>query len=366
MNLESHGGFDFGELRSAGIDSDSLIDFSVNINPYGASVRALEALRSFDPTRYPDRHSLDLCESLAQANTVTPNHILIGNGAAELIWLIAHALIRNGETVMIAAPTFGEYERAARACAANVILFRASPPHFHLDVEKLVAQIKTTQPRLVFLCNPNNPSGAYLSDSASKRIAEASSESVLILDESYRAFVTLSPFGRPPTENTIVLRSMTKDFALAGLRLGYALAQPKWINAMREYQPPWSVNGAAQAVGLAALSDINYVRHTLELTQQDAATLRESLIVLGADVAKSSTHFCLINVGNGAAWRRQLMHGGCLVRDCASFGLPSYIRLSTRVPKQNKKLIDVWKETSTQHPIIKEGKFYEDTSHPNA
>ena len=263
MNLESHGGFDFGELQSAGIHPNSLIDFSVNINPYGASPRALEALRSFDPTRYPDRHTLDLREALAHANEVTTNRILVGNGAAELIWLIAHALIRQGDTIVIAAPTFTDYERAARACAAHVIHFCASPPHFQVEVEALIDQIKTIQPRLVFLCNPNNPTGTYLSDSAIKRIAEASSEGVLILDESYRAFVTLSPFGKPPTDNTVVLRSMTKDFALAGLRLGYTIATPKRIAALRSYQPTWSVNGAAQTVGLAALNDIRYLRPTL-------------------------------------------------------------------------------------------------------
>ena len=345
MNLESHGSFNFSELRSAGIDPNSLIDFSVNINPYGASPRALESLRSFDPTRYPDRHTLDLREALAHANDVTTNHILVGNGVAELIWLIAHALIRQGDTILIAAPTFSDYERAARACAANVFHFRASPPHFQFDIEALIDQIKTIQPRLVFLCNPNNPTGTYLSDSAIKRIAEASSEGVLILDESYRAFVTLSPFSKPLTENTIVLRSMTKDFALAGLRLGYAIATPKWIDALRSYQPTWSVNGAAQTVGLATLNDINYLRHTLELTQHNAATLRESLIALGADVVKSSAHFCLINVGNGKAWRQQLMQHGCLVRDCASFVLPSYIRIGTRLPEQNKQMVEVWKKS---------------------
>ena len=344
MNLESHGSFNFSELRSAGIDPNSLIDFSVNINPYGASPRALESLRSFDPTRYPDRHTLDLRDALARANEATIENILVGNGVAELIWLIAHALIRPDDTIVIAAPTFTDYERAARACAANVIHLRAAPPRFQVDVEELIAQIETTQPRLVFLCNPNNPTGTFLSDTVIKRIAEASAGCVLILDESYRAFVTLSPFGKPPTENTIVLRSMTKDFAVAGLRLGYALAQPKWINAMQNYQPTWSVNGAAQTVGLAALNDLSYLRHTLELTRLNAATLRESLIALGADVVESSTHFCLINVSDGKAWRQQLMQQGCLVRDCASFGLPSYIRVGTRLPKQNNKLVEVWKK----------------------
>ncbi len=365
MNLESHGGFDFSELRSAGIHPNSLIDFSVNINPYGASPQALESLHSFDLTRYPDRHTLELREALAHANDVTTNHILVGNGAAELIWLIAHAFIQQGDTILIAAPTFSDYERAARACAANIILFRASPPHFQFDAEALIDQIKTIQPRLVFLCNPNNPTGTYLSDSNIKRIAEASSECLLILDESYRAFVTLSPFGKPPTENTIVLRSMTKDFAVAGLRLGYAVATPKWIDAMRSYQPTWSVNGAAQVVGLAALNDMSYLRHTLELTQHNAATLRESLITLGADVVGSVTHFCLINVGDGAAWRQQLLHRGCLVRDCASFGLPSHIRIGTRLPKQNRKLVEAWKKISTQN-LMKEGRLHETPSHPIA
>ncbi len=117
------------------------------------------------------------------------------------------------------------------------------------------------------------------------------------------------------------------------------------IAALRSYQPTWSVNGAAQTVGLAALNDFHCLRHTLELTQHNAATLRESLIALGADVVKSSTHFCLINVGDSAAWRRQPLRVGCLVRDCASFGLPSHIRIGTRLPKQNNKLIEAWKKS---------------------
>jgi threonine-phosphate decarboxylase len=342
MHLEAHGGLNYAELRSLGLDPASLIDFSVNINPFGPSPRVLDALRRFDPAHYPDRDVLDLRAALAEANGVSIDHVLVGNGTAELIWLVTHVCLRMDDPVLIVGPTFGEYHRAAQAVGAQVIEFRAAPPTFQLNMDELLAGIQSRRPRLVFLCNPNNPTGFHLSDTAVRQIASACADGLLILDEAYRSFVTLSPFGPPPTINTIILRSMTKDFALAGLRLGYALGEPGWLNAMCAIQPPWSVNGAAQAVGLAGLCDLDHLRHTLDLTRHSALALRTALSDLGACMLAAPTHFILAAVGDGAAWRRRLMFEGCLVRDCASFGLPQYIRVGTHRPQENERLVEAW------------------------
>jgi histidinol-phosphate aminotransferase len=342
MEAETHGGLNYIELRSMGIDPASLIDFSTNVNPFGPSPRAIAALRAIDPSPYPDRDALDLRMSLSRANAMPLDNVMAGNGTAELIWLAAHAFLRTGDTVVIIGPTFGEYERAARANGANVIPFCAVPPLFQLDVDDLVACIQKHLPRLVFLCNPNNPTGLYLEDSDVRRIAQTCTGGFLVLDEAYRSFVAPSPFGPLPTSNTLVLRSMTKDFALAGLRLGYALGPPALLDVMRAIQPPWSVSSAAQAAGLASLYDLGHLYRTLELTRQSMLALRAALSALGVYILPGKLHYTLIDVGYAAAWRKQLMASGCLVRDCSSFGLTRYVRVSTRSTEENHRLVQAW------------------------
>jgi len=342
LSPETHGSPDYAELRAMGIDPAVLIDFSVNTNPFGPSPRALAAFQSTNPACYPDREALDLRAALAQLNGVKTENVIAGNGAAELVWLVACALLEPGNTALVIGPSFGEYRRAACAAGARVSELRAKPPSFDLDLDEIVTHIRAERPRLVFLCNPNNPTGLHLPDPDVRRIAEACAPGTLVLDEAYRSFVTRSPFGPPPTGNTLILRSMTKDFALAGLRLGYAIGTPQMVRAMRAIQPPWSVSGPAQAAGLAALGDLDYLHYTLECTRQSARALREGLSALGASVLPAATHYLLIDVGTAAYWRKALLAEGCLVRDCASFGLPQYVRVGARLPEQNEYLLTAW------------------------
>jgi histidinol-phosphate aminotransferase len=342
MLPEAHGGVDPLELRELGIDPASVVDFSVNVNPYGPAPRALAALRRFDPAAYPDRRVLRLRETLAEANGVPLAEVLAGNGAAELIWLAAHAFLRPGDTALVVGPTFGEYERAARAVGARVACLRAAAPGFQLSAAQIVAEVRAQRPRLVFLCNPNNPTGLLLPEAGVAAIAAACAGGILVLDEAYRSFTAAAPFAPAPAPGVVVLRSMTKDFALAGLRLAYALGPPDLLEAMRACQPPWSVSGAAQAAGLAALKHRAHLARTLAQTRQAAAELRAGLTGLGARIVPASVHFLLIEVGSGAAVRSRLLGRGCLVRDCASFGLPEYVRVGTRTPPENARLIIAW------------------------
>jgi threonine-phosphate decarboxylase len=347
MPAEAHGGLSLLELRATGVDPAALIDFSVNVNPYGPSPCVLAALREFNPAAYPDPDALQLREALAAANSVPVEQVLAGNGSAELIWLAAQACVRPGGRVLIVGPAFGEYARAARAAGGAIVELCAEPPAFGLDAGRIVNCIREQQPRLTYVCNPNNPTGLRLSDDQIHAVASACAPGLLVLDEAYRAFVSEAPFGPPPAPNVLVLRSMTKDYALAGLRVGYALAQPSLLESLRSLQPPWSVSGAAQAAGLAALGDPDHLDRTLALTRQAAAGLRANLEALGARLVPSTAHFLLIEVDNGRDWRRRLMARGCLVRDCASFGLPQYVRAGTRTPEENEHLITAWRETQT-------------------
>jgi histidinol-phosphate aminotransferase len=343
---EDHGGINLRELSRLGIPTRDLVDFSVNSNPFGPSPHVLEALRSVDISSYPDRDCSELTDLLAAANRVSPRQVLVGNGTSEIIWLVAQAFLSPGQEVIIAGPTFGEYRRAAAALGARIREIRADAPDFLPPLEEIIRGVEQDQPRLVFLCNPNNPSGSYLPPEAVSRLAAACGPgAILVLDEAYRAFVAGDFFPGLPEGNCLVLRSMTKDFALAGLRLGYVLGNPEWIKRIRSFQPAWSVNAMALAAGAAALADLDYYRKTLHELSGLKMVFFSQLKHLGYTLVPSDLHFGLVQAGGPACEiRRRLLKQALQVRDCASFGLPDYIRVSTRRQPDNLKLLQVLSE----------------------
>ena len=338
---EDHGGIDYAELDRLGIQAKDVVDFSVNSNPFGPSPEVREAIQQVDVSQYPDRECAALRSILAKKNQVFPRQILVGNGAAELIWLITSAMLRPMQKVLIVGPTFGEYRRATLARGAQVEEIRAQAPDFAVPLDQICERIIKFEPRLVFLCNPNNPTGAFLSSAELQKILEAcQGQTLLVLDEAYRAFVTGDFFAGLPGENCLVLRSMTKDFALAGLRLGYLISASTIIDEVRRVQPAWSVNALAQAAGIAALADLVYYRRSL----WDLALLRDHFFSQlrdgGLKLVDSRAHYGLISLGQPAReFRAALLHEGLQVRDCASFGLAEYIRVATRLPADNQKLL---------------------------
>lgn len=349
--MQEHGGLDWSRLLDAGISPAEIIDFSVNVNPFGPCPGVREAIKHIDPAAYPDRSSHELTRLLAELNQVRRDEVLTGNGTAELIWLAAHAWL-PGRRAAILSPTFGEYARAAQAAGAAVELLPAGPPHFRWDMDIILRRLAGLQPALVFLCNPNNPSGVFLRDEEVREIARKIAPGILILDEAYRTFVTLRPFAPPPEKNVLVLRSMTKDFGLAGLRLGYALGRPALIETLRKYQPPWSVNCLAQAAGVAALADLEYVEKSCVEIHRLSIDLRSALADYGASILPSETPYCLVNVESQGSARGvfdRLLGRGIQVRDCTSFGLPAYIRLGTRREEDNRRLVEIWKDLFYHH-----------------
>jgi histidinol-phosphate aminotransferase len=345
--MQEHGGLDWKRLLDEGRTPSEILDFSVNVNPFGPCPGVYRALESLDPAQYPDLTCHELGMRLAQLNEVKEDEILIGNGTAELIWLAAHAWL-SGRRAVILTPTFGEYARAAQAVGGEVILLAARPPTFRWEVEKICDTLPSVHPALVFLCNPNNPSGVCLTDEEIEKIARASEPGLLVLDEAYRSFVSYRPFAPPPAENVLVLRSMTKDFGLAGLRLGYALGTAQTIAQLRTFQPPWSVGSPAQAAGLAALTDLDYLHKTCVETRRLAIDFRTELANLGAKILPSDTPYCLIDVqalGTAKTTYERLLTRNIQVRDCTSFELPTYIRVATRRQSDNQRLLDAWTET---------------------
>jgi histidinol-phosphate aminotransferase len=342
LSSEEHGGIDPAELQRYSITADQLIDFSVNSNPFGPSPRVKESIAKMEVSRYPDRFCGEITEKLASLNGISRDQILVGNGTAELIWLIGQAFIKPGDEVLIIGPTFGEYQRAARQYGALITEINAIPPDFIPPVKKVIDYVRSRHPKLVFLCNPNNPTGKFIPSRGTGEIARACGEqTILVLDEAYKSFVNGEFFGKQPEGNCLLLRSMTKDFALAGIRIGYLLAESSLIARIHDYQPSWSVNSFAQAAGLAALSDLRYYQRTLEelhaLRERFILQLQENRIqIVGSDV-----QFMLIPIGSLARKLRiELLKKGIQVRDCASFGLPEFIRVSTQFIEENQRLSD--------------------------
>ena len=336
-----HGAPDYAELERLGFSPNEILDFSVNSNPYGPSPEVRHALASVPLERYPDRESLALRRAVAAHHGVSLQSILPTNGTAELIWLIALAYLRPGDRVLLLGPTFGEYANASAIMGADVHTWIALPEdHFAFQPDAITRQLDEVYYRLVFLCTPNNPTGQTLPSRVLEGWADRYAATLFVVDEAYLAFAAdISSALEIDQPNVLVMRSMTKDYALAGLRLGYAVGHERIIHALRKTQPPWSVNAMAQAAGLAALNALAYYEHCWQKIRHHKAEFTARLATAGFPPIPSETHFFLLPVKNGAKFRSKLMKKGIQVRDCASFGLPDYVRIATRLPEENERFL---------------------------
>ena len=337
-----HGGPDHAELKAMGLAPEDIVDFSVCCNPFMPPPAVRKILNSIAINHYPDSEATELRLCLSQKLGVAPNNILAGNGTIELIRLIALTYFRPGDPVLILKPTFGEYEVACQIIGAAIIEQRGRVEDgFLLRIEETVDLIQKHHPRAVFACNPNNPTGQYLSRQEVETISDACGDSLLILDEAYVTFVDKSwtSIDLIHQGNMIILRSMTKDYALAGLRLGYAIANEEIINALRRVCPPWNVNIVAQKSGVIAARDNDFLEQCKQGIKQSKQFLISELRRIGLPPLPSKANFFLVRVGDGKAFRQALLKHGILVRDCASFGLPEYVRIAVRTMPECQKLI---------------------------
>lgn len=348
-----HGALDFAELARLKLSPDDIVDFSVNANPYGPSPHVREAIVEVALDRYPDRACLQLCQTILQYELAETNlplaSIVCGNGTSELIWTIARTFLRPGAKAAIIGPTFGEYAVASRTAGAFVSETQAQPENnFQHALDSLLVWLYSERPYLVWLCNPNNPTGIWMDKGNILIIAELCSKmnTVLVVDESYKHFVwpseTFSAVELLRENNEasiIILRSLTKDFALAGVRLGYAVGSPEAIQRVSAQLPAWNVSGLAQAAGSAALADREHLDRTLEMLALERETFFTALHQANLHVVPSRTHFCLVEVGNAQQVRQRLLLHRILVRDCTSFGLPPYIRIATRPAHEWQRLL---------------------------
>lgn len=345
-----HGAYDYSELARLGLSPEEIIDFSANSNPYGPHPAVLTAIQTavLDPailTHYPDRDCLALRAAIAAVDQTSSDRILPGNGATELIHLLALTLVEPGSRHLLIAPTFGQYAHAVRLAGGEVVEVRPDNPELRFEVEDVAAAIRRWQPNSIWLCNPNNPTGQQWTAAALAhlRAADATQRAWWVIDESYRYFTAIpTPLADwAEGDNLIILRSLTKDQALAGLRLGYVLAAPAVIAALRAVQPSWSVNGLAQVAGVAALQEpvLVWRQQTLDCLREHALNVWTGLDALGYPVLPTSVPYALVAVPEAAAFRQNLLQQGIQVRDCTSFGLPRYVRIAARRPQENERLL---------------------------
>jgi histidinol-phosphate aminotransferase len=348
-----HGALDFVELARLNLSPDDIVDFSVNANPYGPSPHVRAAIAGVVLDRYPDRTCLQLRQTILEYESAETKlslaSIVCGNGASELIWTVARTFLTPGMKAAVIGPTFGEYVAASRVVGAVVSEVRAQPQNnFQHALDSLLAWLYSERPSLVWLCNPNNPTGIWMNKGDLFLIAELCNKinAALVVDESYKHFVwpreafsALELLQEDREASIIVLRSLTKDFALAGVRLGYAVGSPETIQRLTHQLPAWNVSGIAQAAGNAALADRKHLNKTLTMLALERESFFTALRQTKLHIVPSRTHFCLIKVGNAQELRQRLLPHGLLVRDCTSFGLPQYIRVATRPAHEWQRLL---------------------------
>ena len=340
-----HGGIDCRELVERDIDPPSIIDFSSNCNPFGPSPRVATAAARVSLDQYPDREAASLRTAISRQIGVTPDRLIAGNGSSELLHFLSLAFLRSGDSVVIAGPTYGEYERSSAIMGARCLLWLSTiETGFAICLGAVARVVHESQPRMCFLCNPNNPTGQLISADAIRELVDDFPQTLFVVDEAYIEFAPKAQsLVSAAHSNLVVLRSLTKAYGLAGLRLGYAVADPQVIDCLRRVRIPWSVNAVAQAAGMSALDDQHHMRQCIVRLMNGRQTLIAGLEALGFRPMPSATHYFLVPTGNGARARDRMLDSKVLVRDCSSFGLPDFIRVSSRDEKDNSALLDALK-----------------------
>lgn len=343
--MTGHGGNIHTASQKTGIPLNEIIDFSASINPLGVTKTAVAAIRrgiSLLP-HYPEPFADSLASCIARRYSLPPESLVCGNGSTELIYLIPRAL--KPKRILITAPAFSEYEKACKSAQKSEVRSLKLRPEseFDIDPEAFIKSMKGCN--LAFLCNPNNPTGRLLRKKDILKIADAAKElgCYLVVDEAFMDFCLDETVIKYVSRNPylIVLRSMAKFYALAGLRIGFGVFPLKIAQEIKIQKEPWTVNCLADAVGRAVLNDTGYQAKSLEMIRREKRFLEISLDRLAIEYIRSSANYYLIKMKNAQKVIRDLSKKGILLRDCSNFdGLgETYIRISVRSRKENRILL---------------------------
>jgi len=351
-----HGGNVWEVSEKYKIPVDQLIDFSISTNPLGAPKTALESIRQHLNLihHYPDPNPEWLLEALAKSTGVAPNNVVVGNGSTELIYLFNEVFLENGYEAVIPVPTFSEYKAAIERFGGNMLFINCdSSKNFKLNLEELEKAI-TKKTRIIFLCNPNSPTGwLYEKDDILRIVKLAAEENVFVfLDEDYIDFVddgkrySMAEYVKE-YNNLFVLRSLTKFFGLGGVRIGFGIGSPDLVKILKRVIMPWSVNSLAMFAAAEAVKDEDFIKRTRLLISKSRKEMQEMFKTIPwLKLYPSETNFLLIEIIREDLTSTQLAEGlakkGLLIRDCKDFdGLNNkFFRATVRRPEENRKLVE--------------------------
>ncbi len=346
-NISTHKQISHGGPFSITRPSPDILDFSSNINPMGTSVIVRKTIKNqLDAIQiYPDSESTQLRKNLQRYTKIPSSQIVVGNGATEIIYNFCQAFLSNKTPVLIPIPTFGEYESAAKLSGAKISFFKTM--NLEKDVDDFISKLPNNG--CIFICNPNNPTGNLISKKTLQKIIISANKkkTLVFIDE---CFIELVPDHDESIikfikkyNNLFILRSLTKSFALAGLRIGYGIGSKQMISVLNKIKIPWNVSGLAQQAASAALLHSFYLTKVKKMIKKESFYLINYISKLkNFQCTATSTNFILIKTKmKSQTLQKKLLEKKILIRDCSTIrGLNNnYIRIAVKTRKENEKLI---------------------------
>ncbi|HEY1169984.1 MAG TPA: histidinol-phosphate transaminase [Verrucomicrobiae bacterium] len=331
--------------REVGLPADEIIKIASNENPLGPSPKAIAALQELLPKLhlYPDGNAFYLRNKLAGIHGMTPGNIIFGNGSNEIIEFVGHAFMRPGVDVIVSQYSFAIYPIMAKLFGANVITVPAKD--FGHDLKAMVKAI-TPNTRVMFVATPNNPTGTLSSKGdLAELVNQVPPHVMLVIDEAYIEFLKdpvdfLPLIRRGDFPNIILMRTFSKIFGLAGLRVGYGIGHPEVIAALEKIRQPFNLNLPAQVGAMAALDDIDHVMKTRAVNQAGLEFYELAFRKLSLDYIPSAANFILVKVGDGQKVFLGLQKLGVITRPMGGYGLPEWLRISVGTGEENQRCLE--------------------------
>lgn len=333
--------------RELGLEPESIVKVASNENPLGPAPMALDAIRNAADQMhiYPDGGGYKLRTALAEKYDLKFENVVLGNGSNEIIELLCHCFLNPKAELIAAEHAFVVYKLMATLFGAKYV--EVTDPNFIHDLDGMADAI-TEDTRLVFIANPNNPTGTLVDEGTIDRfMAKVPDHVVVVFDEAYHEFLTDAPDtlkyvreGR----NVIVLRTFSKAYGLAGLRIGYGLAAPQVAAILQKARQPFNTNEVAQRAALASLADKQHVEATVSNNAKGLAFYEAAFQELGLEYVPSVANFILVNVGDGDQVFADMLKQGVIVRAMRGYKLPGWVRISIGTPEENERCMVVLKD----------------------
>ncbi|HWX00949.1 histidinol-phosphate transaminase [Collimonas sp.] len=339
--------------REFGLDEAKIIKLASNENPLGMPESARLAMQKAvaDIGRYPDANGFDLKAAITAKYDVPAEWITLGNGSNDILELATHAFVQAGQAAMYAEYSFVVYALATQAVGARAIVVKAKD--YGHDLAAMFDAI-TADTKLTFIANPNNPTGSFIPAAELEAfLARVPPQIVVVLDEAYNEYLppevqyeSISWVRKYP--NLLVSRTMSKAYGLAGLRIGFGIAQPAITDLLNRIRQPFNVNSLAQAAAVAALNDTEFLQRSAQLNRDGYRQLTQTFDELGLEYVPSFGNFVMVKVGAdeaaGARVNLALLKQGIIVRPVANYGLPQWLRVTIGLPQENAAFIDALKK----------------------